>query len=128
LDYCEFKLKTLAKLFLVAGIGLGSLSLSAQDFKLPHETDAYKFIPKGAGFELVLIDTGYGFFSWAHWYHKGYTAKDYQDKKKELKGKIPGDEIFLDLDRDGIPDLSAKELDDLYSQYLAKQELERTSL
>ena len=89
MNYYEFKLKNLAKFLLITGIGLGSLSLSAQEFKLPHETDPYKFIPKGAGFELVLIDTGHGFLSWGKWYNKNYKAKDYQDKLKKSGGQSP---------------------------------------
>jgi hypothetical protein len=121
-------LKNLAKFLLIAGIGFGSLNLSAQEFKLPHETDPYKFIPKGAGFELVLIDTGHGFLSWGRWYNKDYKAKDYQDKLKESNGVIPSGELFLDLDGDGIPDLSAKDLDNLYEQYAAAQKFQRTTL
>ena len=121
-------MKNLVKLFLIAGIGLSSLGLSAQDFKVPHETDPYKFVPKGKSAEIVTIDTGHGIMEGV-WYNKTYkTAKDYQNRLKELGGAIPSDEVFLDIDGDGIPDLSAKDLDRLCDQYLEMQKLERARL
>lgn len=124
----KFKLKTLAKLVLIAGIGLGSLNLSAQDFKFPHETDKYKFIPKGARITSVTVGTAYGIFE-GIWYNKDCKNKEEYNKKFEEDDEmIPPDEIFLDMDGDKIPDLSLQQLDDLYIQYLEEQELEKSSL
>jgi hypothetical protein len=135
-------LKNLAKLFLIAGIGLSSLSIFNCQ-KIPEikesakknsvsgircEIDPYKFIPKGAGFESVTIDTEHGLMEGA-WYNKTYrTPEDYQNKLKEYKGKIPSDEVFLDINGDGILDLSAEEFDKLYNQYIEVQKLEKTKL
>jgi hypothetical protein len=121
-------LKSLAKFLLITGIGLSSLSLSAQESRLPHETDPYKFVPKGASAEIVTVDTGHGIMNGV-WYNKTYkTAKDYQNRLKELGGLIPSDEIFLDIDGDGILDLSNKDLDRLCDQYLEEQKMERARL
>jgi hypothetical protein len=135
-------LKNLAKLFLVAGIGLSSLSIFNCQ-KIPEikesakrdsasgircEIDPYKFIPRKSPVEIVTIDTGHGLMGGV-WYNKTYkTPKDYQNKLKEYKGKIPSDEVFLDINKDGILDLSAEEFDRLYNQYLEVQKLEKAGL
>jgi hypothetical protein len=119
-------MKTLAKLFLITGIGLSSLSLSAQDFKVPHETDPYKFIPEGALVEPIKVKE---FNLMGIWYDKDCKSlNDYKQKWKENKGKVSGDKIFLDFDEDGILDLSLQGAVELYINYLEKQELEKTSL
>ena len=135
-------MKNLVKLFLITSIGFGSLSI-LNCHKIPEikesvkrdsvsgircEIDPYKFIPRKASVEMVTIDTGYGLMKGV-WYNKKYkTPEDYQDRLKELGGTIPSDEIFLDINGDGIPDLSAKELDKLHDQYLEVQKLENARL
>jgi hypothetical protein len=124
-----YRMKNLAKLFLIAGIGLGSLSLSAQDFKVPHETDENKFIPPYAAIEEVMVNAGpYGILK-GIWYDKDCkSGKDYYKKWVEDDGKVSADEIFLDVDGDGIPDLSFEQLIKLYKDYLQEQELEKSSM
>jgi hypothetical protein len=121
-------LKTLAKLILIAGIGLSSLSLHSEDFKAPHETNKYKFIPQGAVAEEVRIKTQLGFI-YAIWYDEDCKTKDdYSDKWIENEGKVSGMDLFLDLDGDEILDVSMQELNDLYAEYLQEQETEKTML
>jgi hypothetical protein len=120
--------KTLTKLMLIAGLGVSTFKLSCQEFKLPHETDPFKFIPMYAQIEIVVVKTNYGIKS-GIWYDKNCTSKeDYERKFKEGDGKIEKNDIFLDVDNDGIVDLSLKELDNLVNQYVQKKKLEETSL
>jgi len=118
--------KSLA-LILAGGLALSSLSLYSQDFKFPHETDRYKFIPKGARITSVTVGTVYGIFE-GIWYNKDCKNKDeYNEKFEEYNEAIPPEEIFLDMDGDKIPDLSLEKLDDLFNQYLQEEELGKTS-
>jgi hypothetical protein len=120
-------MKTLAKLFLITGIGLSSLSLSAQNFKVPHETDPYKFVPKGALTEELKVK-GFGDLI-GTWYDKDCkTEEDYFKKWVESNGIISINKIFLDFDGDGILDSSIKGVVDLYFDYLEEQELKKTSM
>jgi len=118
--------KSLA-LILAGGLALSSLNLHAQDFKFPHETDKYKFIPKGARITSVTVGTPYGIFE-GIWYNKDCKNKEEYNKKfEEYNEEIPQEEIFLDVDKDKIPDLSLKELIDLFNQYLQEEELRKTN-
>jgi len=124
-------MKTLAKLILIAGIGLSSLGLSAQDFKVPHEIDGNKFIPEGAMvIKNILINTNtpYGIIEGV-WYNKDCKSlDDYKKRWLEEGGIVSGKELFLDMDGDGIPDLSAEELSNRYDDFLQEKELEKTSM
>jgi hypothetical protein len=100
-------LKTLTKLALVSLLGLGSLRLSSQNYKSPYSKNPFEFIPKGAVVKRVTLyyedSVREGL-----WYDKDCkTNEDYISKLKT--GEISLDKIFLDLNGDGIPDLSAAE-------------------
>jgi hypothetical protein len=138
-----YKMKTLAKLILAAGIGLGSLSvLNCQDIpkenpvtELRYETDGYKYIPRNSTIIMVSSLTEYGVLV-GIWYDKECkSVDDYQKKYQEYKGTIPPEKIFIDLNGDGIVDMSAKEVLEwcVYEKKLekekeAEQELEKTVL
>ncbi len=68
-----------------------------------YETDKFKYIPKGANVYMFDID-------------KNGTADFYwYDKKPD--GIMQPEEIFIDLNQDGIPDISYKRLIEIYEQY-----------
>ena len=122
-------MKTLAKLILIAGIGLSSLGLSAQDFKFPHETNMFKFFsPETGPFEEVVVNTPNGLRS-GLWYNKDCKSdKDYQKKFEENGKAFPHDEVYVDMDEDGILDGRLDELEKLYNDYIEEKELEKTNL
>jgi hypothetical protein len=122
LELCEFKVKTLAKIFSIAILGLtfglnsDQLSFNLTD-SIPHETNPYRFIPRGASCEKVMINTGRVGLKNGWWYNRNYkTAEDYQARLEELGWNVPSKEVFLDLDGDDIPDLSAQDLDKLWER------------
>ena len=121
-------MKNLAKLILIAGIGLGSLSaLNGQEVpkenpvpELKYETDEYKFIPKDSFAVPVRCGILIGV-----WYDKECKSpEDYQKKYDEYKGILPEDQIFIDINDDGILDMSVKEFSN-WCTYTKNKELEK---
>jgi hypothetical protein len=113
---------------LIAGLGVSAFKVSCQEFKLPHETDPFKFIPMYAQIEIVVVKTNYG-IKRGIWYDKSCKSeKDYEKKFEEENEKIAEEDIFLDVDDDGIVDLSLKDLDNLVKKYVAEKEFERSGL
>jgi hypothetical protein len=99
-------MKTLAKLILITGIGLSSLSYSysqetSQGNEIPSiktETNSNKYIPEWAkNVKERPFDTGYGLVI-AYWW----------DKNKD--GKPERDEMFFDINGDGIIDMDFPEI------------------
>lgn len=80
-------------------------SLFSQELKLSK--DPYEFIPKGS--EVYLFDFNKNGIYETYWW----------DKNKD--GKAQDDEIFIDLNEDGIPDCTFKEYDDWYKKQEEKK-------
>jgi hypothetical protein len=120
----------ISKLALIALLGLGSLKLSSQDFQYPKETDPYKFVPKNAvKLEFHVNTRTFGPLVGV-WYNPQYKyVEDYLAAESEYEEKneeIPREELYVDIDRDGILDVSISELQALYSKYLKMKEKIKT--
>ena len=89
-------------LFLLTGI-LGT-SVNAQELRF--ETDKFKYIPKGAKETLYDID------------ENGTLDAVWWDKNRD--GVRQDEEIFVELNEDGIPDMPYPEFKDWYEEQLRK--------
>jgi hypothetical protein len=99
------------------------------EFRLPHETNPFRFIPKDA-VKLVFKTYAPAFGNLKGvWYNPKYKSlEEYWDKWIELKGEVPREELFVYLDGDKILDTSISELQRLYSVYLERKKLERSGI
>lgn len=93
------------------------------EFRLPHETNPFRFIPPGAFIQPVMVKTEYGLQE-GLWYDEECKSDlDYKRKFKEGNGRIDTDKIFIDADGDGIIDLSVEDFNNAYNKYIQRQEL-----
>jgi hypothetical protein len=112
------QMKTLAKLFLVSSLFLGSLNLSGQespsstetnpteripDPSLRLETDKSRYIPEGAivGYKFIEV---LGKKMEVLWYHPGYNSQDYAENFENEE------EEYVDLNSDGKVDMPLTDL------------------
>jgi hypothetical protein len=115
-------MKNLAKLALIAGLSLSSFSLHSEEFKFPTETNRYKFIPSD---DAPVIWFKYNTKEFGNllaiWYcPECKSLDDYEKRFKEKKGEI-SDEIYVDINQDGIVDDSLSDLIKLASEYLERE-------
>jgi hypothetical protein len=118
-------MRTLTKLALAALLGLSTFKLSSQDFNLPEETDPYKFIPEWA--PRLIVHSRNNINLRAVWYNPEFQIPDeYRIRLAELNGKIPWDELYIDINEDGILDMPLDEFYRLRIRHLEIEKLERS--